>query len=364
MKLSSKIFYIGLSFVVLALFLTLLLSNFTAKQQNGNFINGRICQEGNQSIRFVNDTDRLTAGFNKTSHTKSHYWNAYKPAPALVFSIQVMNRLNVVKSASEMFGELILIQGDTKLFPAAEAYGFKNNKDYWEKGLGFTGSTKMGQIYEQAYLLKDKKTPVEIFIKSSEEEGLVKLAEIKPEAQNLVLKKEMRVMKKRAKRAEQRSKESNDINAGTYFVGSEIEAGEYLITDSYYGITPHILNDLQKNGDIDVADGAAKRTYIKVRDGQCLRFSGKAISAKQAPVYSETTYETGMYKVGKDIAAGEYLVLEAKKSYTPKIEVFTDVQADAFRPAYTMYLENGEMKKIRIKKGEYLKLSDSMIRSK
>lgn len=100
-------------------------------------------------------------------------------------------------------------------------------------------------------------------------------------------------------------------SAGMHKVGTDIPAGEYVIT-SYTQMYVEVASD--STGDFDsiiMNENISGRYYVSVSDGQYLTFtSGTATPADQTVAYSPVggVYEEGMYKVGKDIPAGEYKV--------------------------------------------------------
>lgn len=100
-------------------------------------------------------------------------------------------------------------------------------------------------------------------------------------------------------------------SAGMHKVGTDIPAGEYVIT-SYTQMYVEVASD--STGDFDsiiMNENISGRYYVSVSDGQYLTFtSGTATPADQTSAYTPAggVYKEGMYKVGKDIPAGEYKV--------------------------------------------------------
>lgn len=106
--------------------------------------------------------------------------------------------------------------------------------------------------------------------------------------------------------------------AGTYKVGTDIEAGEYLlITDkqddgilstAYYQVTATASaavtsDDFLYNGNFYY------RTYVRLESGQYLQFnSAKLYKLNNYPAVNKNaaSWHSGQYKVGTDLDAGEY----------------------------------------------------------
>lgn len=101
------------------------------------------------------------------------------------------------------------------------------------------------------------------------------------------------------------------IKAGMYKVGPDIPAGEYLIfannnTLSYYQVTKDSSGTLES---IISNDNFSGTRYITVSDGQYIETREATMyPIDKAPTLSaeDNKYPEGMYKVGRDIAAGEY----------------------------------------------------------
>lgn len=112
---------------------------------------------------------------------------------------------------------------------------------------------------------------------------------------------------------------------GTYEVGSDIEAGEYLLIKS--GLIGYYEVATEKNPSLDkiLYNGSYIRQYVKVNDGEFLKFSGgklfKLDSAPKLIKESDNGYKAGQYKVGRDIEAGEYVVTESSKTTNVYLEL-------------------------------------------
>lgn len=108
--------------------------------------------------------------------------------------------------------------------------------------------------------------------------------------------------------------ESNKIEAGTYKVGEDIPAGEYLVFASGMG---YIENSSDSTGAIDsiifndnLLNGA--HSYVTLNEGNYFKLQGAEMyPVEEAPsvVPEDGIYADGMYKVGQDIPAGEYKII-------------------------------------------------------
>lgn len=106
---------------------------------------------------------------------------------------------------------------------------------------------------------------------------------------------------------------ANTYNSGTYRVGTDIPAGEYLTieNDEYSDAYWETAKDASGSFDSLIANGfVCNRAYITVSTGQYFEFSGNAIPVSNMIPYSNKSgiYDQGMYKVGYDIAPGIYKV--------------------------------------------------------
>ena len=101
------------------------------------------------------------------------------------------------------------------------------------------------------------------------------------------------------------------IKAGTYKVGTDILAGEYLIISEDYA---YIEVSKDSTGDLESIIFnenlmSASHMYATIREGEYLKVTGATIyPVDSAPsiVPKDGVYRNGQYKVGSDIPAGEY----------------------------------------------------------
>lgn len=119
--------------------------------------------------------------------------------------------------------------------------------------------------------------------------------------------------------AEKSESNESEIKAGTYKIGTDLEAGEYLFITKSMGYI-EVSSDSTGNFDSIIAnDNVIGHTYITVEDGQYLKLQGgTAYPVDKAPsiIPTDGLYKDGTYKVGKDIPSGEYkVVLSSSMGY-------------------------------------------------
>lgn len=151
----------------------------------------------------------------------------------------------------------------------------------------------------------------------------------------------------------------NSIKAGMYKVGSDIQAGEYVLVENgsmaYFQITKDSTGTLDS---ILANDNFSNRSIITIKDGQYLEFRGcKAYLFNVAPtINANNVLPEGMYKVGTDLSPGEYKITADGDGY---IEVSKDsthnmlsiVSNDNF---------SGE-KYVTVSSGQYLKMNNASL---
>lgn len=147
-------------------------------------------------------------------------------------------------------------------------------------------------------------------------------------------------------------------NAGMYRVGSTIPAGEYYIySTNDYGAYFEISTNSSGSLDSIVAnDNFNYNSIIQVTSGQYLTLERcYAIPAGYASV---STNGEGMFKVGKDISAGEYQVI-AMDSIGGYYEISSDASHVMDKIIKNDFFTGNRY--ITLQNGQYLKLSNAKI---
>ena len=119
------------------------------------------------------------------------------------------------------------------------------------------------------------------------------------------------------------------LKAGTYKVGTDISAGEYLVfsighayiesaSDSSGNLESIIFNDNLMND---------AHSYVTLKDGEYFKMTGGEmypVEDAKSVIPEDGLYQDGMYKVGKDIPAGEYKVILTSNLGMGYLEVSSD----------------------------------------
>jgi hypothetical protein len=141
---------------------------------------------------------------------------------------------------------------------------------------------------------------------------------------------------------------------GMYKVGTDLPAGEYVITGSgYFEITKDSTGDF---GSIIANDNFENRTIVTLTDGQYFSFTGgRMCMIEEAPSVdlSSGKLKEGMYLVGTDVPAGEYkLVPDSGGGY---MEITSNSKHSLGSISSNDFFENERY--VTIRNGQYLKLS-------
>lgn len=155
--------------------------------------------------------------------------------------------------------------------------------------------------------------------------------------------------------------EDTGIKKGMYKVGTDIKAGEYVLTTSgYYSVSSDSSGKLES---ITANDSYENRAIINLAEGQYFEFnSGKAYPIAEAPqvtVDDTGILKAGMYKVGTDIKAGEYKVSAPNGGY---VEVTKD-STHSFLSIVSNDNFTGD-KYVSVQDGQYIKLSRATLKVK
>jgi len=157
-------------------------------------------------------------------------------------------------------------------------------------------------------------------------------------------------------------KEAKKIKAGTYKVGPDIAAGEYLVIskntayiqcskDSTGNLESVVFNDNLSTG---------SNSYVTLNEGEYFKLSGgEMYPVAQAPsvVPKDGLYKDGMYKVGSDIPAGEYKVKVTGGNGYTEVSTSSRHQTDDIVSNENLDADSY----ITVKDGQYLKISGVQI---
>ncbi|MBW6411166.1 hypothetical protein [Clostridium weizhouense] len=156
----------------------------------------------------------------------------------------------------------------------------------------------------------------------------------------------------------QEAKKDNKIKSGTYKVGTDIPAGEYLVISKSIG---YIECAKDSKGQLDsiifnenLTSGS--NSYVTLNDGEYFKVTGgEMYTVAEAPsiIPKDGLYKDGMYKVGQDIPAGEY-----KIKLTGGIG-YTEVSSNS-RHQLNNIISNENVQAdtyLTVQDGQYLKLS-------
>lgn len=157
-------------------------------------------------------------------------------------------------------------------------------------------------------------------------------------------------------------KKDTKIKAGTYKIGLDLPAGEYVFFAKGMGYIEVASDSTGSLESIISNDNVSGHTYITVNDGEYLKLrSGEAYAVADAPsvVPTDGIYKDGTYIVGKDIPAGEYKVTVNSNIGMGYIEVSSDSRGDL-----NSIITNDNLMEdsyITVQDGQYLKLSGAEI---
>lgn len=103
------------------------------------------------------------------------------------------------------------------------------------------------------------------------------------------------------------------IKQGTYKVGTDIQAGEYLVISKGRGYYKCSKDSTGETGSIifneNLTDGS--NSYVTLKDGDYFKVTNAEMyPIDKAPsiIPKDGVYKDGMYKVGQDIPGGEYKI--------------------------------------------------------
>lgn len=121
-------------------------------------------------------------------------------------------------------------------------------------------------------------------------------------------------------------KDTEKIKSGTYKVGTDLPAGEYVVFAKGY---TYIESSKDSSGTLESIIfndnlSANSNSYVTLNEGEYFKFQdGEMYPVDKAPSVTpeDGVYRDGMYKVGQDIPAGEYKITLGKDSELGYYEV-------------------------------------------
>ena len=161
---------------------------------------------------------------------------------------------------------------------------------------------------------------------------------------------------------ESAKEESKAIKSGTYKVGTDLAAGEYLFIAKNNGYVECTSDSTGMLEGIVFNENVIGNTYLTVNDGEYLKIQGgEMYSVADAPsiVPADGLYKDGMYKVGEDIPAGEYKVV-----LTNATMGYYEVASDSRHDLYSI-VANENMQAdtyLTVQDGQYLKINGAEIK--
>lgn len=151
---------------------------------------------------------------------------------------------------------------------------------------------------------------------------------------------------------------------GMYKAGKDIQAGEYLVESVSGNCYVEVCNDARGIfASIAANTNTSTRVYVTVADGQYIRVNGGTFIFEpdaQPYVSNDGTYDDGMYKVGKDIPAGEYkITADDSNCY---IQVSSDSSGSFSSIVSNDNIGLGESAYITVGDGQYLLFTGGKIK--
>lgn len=153
------------------------------------------------------------------------------------------------------------------------------------------------------------------------------------------------------------------VGSGEYLVGKDIPAGEYYVKCKGFNLYVEDAYDLSGNyNSIIYYVSSFGGSYVTVKEGEYLKiYGGELYELDKAPKdkTEDGYYRDGMFKVGTDIPAGEYIV---ESSGTGYVEISQDSRHSMNGIVNYDYFEGN--KYIFLQEGQYLTLrNDTKIKA-
>lgn len=149
---------------------------------------------------------------------------------------------------------------------------------------------------------------------------------------------------------------------GMYKVGTDIEPGEYFLVRN--GSTSAYFETAEdSNGSSIIANGIfSAHSYLTVKSGEYVRIeNAKMIKIEYAPALTlSDTAKEGMYKIGRDLPAGEYKVCCNQGENNAYVEIMRDSRHTS-NSTIMNDIFSGE-RYVTVKDGQYLYIMDGYIK--
>lgn len=161
---------------------------------------------------------------------------------------------------------------------------------------------------------------------------------------------------------------SKAIKSGTYKVGTDLDAGEYLVVADAFMVNVEVSKDSTGTQDSIVFNATPSpraHIYATVQDGEFFKVDGGTIyPVADAPslIPNDGVYKNGQFKVGTDIPAGEYKYVLESTAGIGYLEISSNSRHDL-----TAIVSNDTPRSdgfITVSDGQYLTLQDVYIESK
>lgn len=160
----------------------------------------------------------------------------------------------------------------------------------------------------------------------------------------------------------------NSTKSGTYEVGKDVEAGEYLILidqeakDAKYEVrTTEFKNSYE---DVIISEDFIWNDYVTLYDGQFVELENcNLYPIDNAPAISYENRDCVCLKVGRDIEEGNYIVTASQKTFSTsyfKIEVEKDENSNKSHISNEFDFTGD--KKISLLNGQYIRLENCTIK--
>lgn len=148
------------------------------------------------------------------------------------------------------------------------------------------------------------------------------------------------------------------IKSGNHTVGKELSAGEYVLIATGKNPNYEIIKDKMAIAN----DTVDNQVYITIEKGQTVKLAqAKMCKVGEAPLFKpdDGVYKQGMYKVGRDLSAGEYVLKTDGSGYyavlsDTKGNISSVLESNSF---------NGEVT-LSLKAGQYIKILDATMKTK